>query len=167
MAQPLAILFAGAPGSGKTIAANYLSARLNLPVLSNDTLRRETHLRTQSQQLDIAAFDKLHEERFKWILDHRLSFIYDASIDRRWPELEPHLAAAGYKWQIISFDLSDKLLQKIWRQIQGLPPRPQEPRWLKDHANFLKLCGSVVDLSITDGDLPKLIVKLDRHFKLD
>jgi hypothetical protein len=166
MQEPYVILFAGVPDVGRLAAVNYISIRLNLPVFSNDALRYETRLQNRQLQLDVPKFDTLRDERFGWVLKNHKSFIYDAGIDRRWPELKPELEKNGYSWKIISFNLSDELAQKLWREVSGNQPNEDEPNWLRQHADFVKKHGFEVDLKITDSELPHLIVELGKHFQL-
>ena len=76
------IVFSGAIGSSKTPISNFLSGKLNLPILCNDSLRIE--ITEDLGGFDEKAYASIVNKRLKEILREGISFIYDASIDRSW-----------------------------------------------------------------------------------
>lgn len=149
---PYCILFAGAAGSSKTPIAHYLSTSLQLPIFNNDAVRNE--MLENNNTLDEKAFRQLTKERALTIISQKISFIYDASIDRRWAEAKELLEAHHYKYFVISLDLSQKLLEKIYKA-KGYTLIDNIAGWKNDHDEFVKNNENEISLHITDEDFPK------------
>src|SRR5690349_1208404 len=102
MSKSFAIVFAGVPGTSKSIIANYLSYKFNLPVFNNDQIRWEV---CEDYQVDSihtpGALDEFHR-RFKVRRKDALSMgnpiILDGSVDRQWESYKKELQNAGYDW---------------------------------------------------------------------
>jgi predicted kinase len=143
------ITFAGAVGSSKTPIANYLSGTLNLPVLNNDAIRTEV---TEDMLIfDTQVYEQRQEKRCKAILKTGNSFIYDASVDRKWLKLDSWLKDYGYRFYIISMDLSYDLLVKLYKA-KKYDDTEQLKDYFKQHENFLSSYDDVVGLHIRDDD---------------
>lgn len=149
MQQKYCVTFAGVPGSSKTPTATYLSYQLSLSLFNNDTIRTEV---TE----DLLAFDENEfrrraRERLRQLIDSGQSFIYDASVDRRWADLADLLEPAGYRTFLISFDLSSGFLTNLYKSKdykQGLECLDERQR---EHTEFLDKYGSTVNLRIDDN----------------
>ncbi len=148
MNKKVLITFAGAIGSSKTPIANYLSCKLNFPVLNNDAIRTEV-------LEDLGSFNekeylKRRNERIHSVLENNFSVIYDASIDREWKNWEKKIAEVGYKTFIISLDLSKDFLIELYK-IKGYHESAQRiDQFFSNHEEFLKNHGHFVNLQITD-----------------
>jgi len=141
------ILFAGPRGSGKTTIASYLGAKLGLPIFSNDFIREE--VTAELHKLDEAEYQKRRTIQLDGMLKSGKSFIYDASVDRRWEELKSLLLKNNYKTFIISLDFSKQQLQEIY-QIKYGTNLDEFERTFADHQKFLKRFHKDVALSLKD-----------------
>lgn len=149
----ICITFAGAVGSSKTPIANYLSTKLQLPIFSNDAVRSETI--EDFGSLDQTEYIKRRNQRLTEIAKNKVSFIYDASVDREWSRLKERLEAGGYKWFIISIDLSRNFLEKLYQRKKYLEPLKQIDKLINDHDVFLEKYGNDVAMHITEKDFDK------------
>ena len=154
MKRPFIVTFAGAPGSSKSIVAQHLSMRFDLPVLSRDTIRSEVKedLLTESinDPMALAEFERRYADRFNAALSAGKPFILDGSVDRSWGETKPKLEAAGYEWFIIDMELS----RQFFTQLFGATRRPksieQLDAYLPQHDAFMERYGDEVNLRIDD-----------------
>lgn len=152
MNQNILITFAGAVGTSKTPITNFLSYNLNLPVYNNDAIR--TEVIEDLGFFDEAEYIKRRDQRVMWIVNNKLSFIYDASVDREWKKYRQLASDKGYKVFIISLDLSKEFLANLY-QIKGYHESATRiDELLADHDNFLKDCSTDVNIHITDADFP-------------
>lgn len=148
MKQPICITFAAPVGSSKTPISNYLSGKLSLPVFNNDAIRSE--IIEDYGLLDEEKFLKTRDERLKDILDRRISFIYDASVDRRWKLLKGWLQEYGYKWIIISIDLSKDFLMDLYKLKDYDDSLKFIDRIISEHTDFLINFSGEVLVHIND-----------------
>jgi len=153
MKDKIVILFAGAAGSSKSPIANFLSFKLDLPVLNNDAIR--TEVKEDLGKFDQIEYERRRDERLNDIIKSNKSFIYDASIDRIWGEKNSELLEAGYKYYIISLDLSLDFLKRLYA-IKSYTESTE--RFVNDHQKFLESYSSYVNLHITDGDFPNRLL---------
>ena len=168
MNAPLCIAMAGPAGCSKTPVAFYLSQQLNMPIFSNDAIRTEVREDTLKLELDIPKYLQRRDQRKRTLIAGKTSFIYEASIDRSWAELKAELAQDGYRWLVISFDLSFEFWQQIC-QAKGYKGvgREQLDKWFKDHQNFRAEFGSDVGLEINDANfLRRMSLALEAVQKL-
>lgn len=142
------ITFAGVAGSSKTPIANHLSWKLGLPSFSNDALRNE--LREDTLSYDDEAYKQLHQRRFDEALSLGRSFIFDASVDRTWPQLRERFRAHGYECLIISLDLSRPFVDSLYKA-KNYDQFEVLDMWMHQHEQFLKEYSDVVTVHITDG----------------
>ncbi|HUT22184.1 MAG TPA: hypothetical protein VMX18_02105 [Candidatus Bipolaricaulota bacterium] len=147
------ISFAGAVGSSKTPISNYLSIKLNLPVYNNDAVRSEV---TE----DLGHFDskehiKRRDARLKEIVKSGISFICDASIDREWKNYKKLLTDNGYRWFIISLDLSKDFLSKLYEAKGYDESFTRLGQLIDDHEAFLNEYSADVNLRVSDEKFPK------------
>jgi predicted kinase len=167
MSKPYIIFFAGTPGSSKTPTAHFLSWNLGLPILSNDAIRREVKQDTLDMAVDSAPYLKLRDERIEACLKLGKSFIYDASVDRTWFSWESRLQEHHYQGFIVSFDLSQQLLDRIAQAVASRESTENRQRWYQDHQDFLSKHRSQINLSINDqnfADRMSVAVTAVRHF---
>ena len=145
------VTFAGAVGSSKTPIAYHLSYTYGIPIFNNDTIR--TEVKEDLLEFDEDEYEKRRTFRAKSILESGKSFIYDASIDRRWAELKDYLEEYDYTWFIVSLDLSKELLTRIYKA-KGYDALERLDDLLEDHQEFLNDYGDQVDIHIDDSDFP-------------
>jgi len=150
MNKPSAVLFAGSPGSSQTQVAYFLSWSLDLPIISNDAMRREIRENSLDPALDPPAYFKLRDDRLEACLKLNRSFIYDASIDRSWSDKKTLLEKHNYSWFIIGFDLSKEYLEKLTTVVGSLGSADDEARWYDDQQKFLANYSDQINLKITD-----------------
>jgi len=146
MDDKICVTFAGVIGSSKTPIAHYLSCNLDLPILSNDTIR--TEVTEDCDGFNELEYSKRRDDRSNSLIKNGVSFIYDASIDRFWQDRKKLLLDAGYRILIISLDLSKDKLQKIHKS-KGYV-RNDIDRFIDDHNNFLKIYYRDIGVHITD-----------------
>ncbi len=142
------ITFAGPVGCSKSPVATHLSYSLSLPIFISDVVRNE--VKEDRLKYDDNEFQRRRERRLKEILERKLSFICDASVDRRWSELKKYLLEYDYRWFIISIDLSKKFLTKIYKAKKYFEPLELIDHYLGQHEDFLDEFESDVSLHIDD-----------------
>jgi hypothetical protein len=150
--KPVVITFAGVVGTSKTPIAHYLSCGLDLPILSNDSIRTEVKedLGTVSEE----EYSRRRDERVNALTKEGRSFIYDASIDRRYAELEKQKEKYNFDIFIISLDLSKSFILELYKR-KNYDRVDRVDELMRDHQNFLENYRSRVSLSITDETFPK------------
>jgi len=148
--KPLCITFSGAIGSSKTPIANYLSGKLNLPVFNNDALRSE--IIGDLGFLDEKVHGELKERRIKEILEKRISFICDASVDRQWETLKSWLQKYDYDFFIISLDLSKDFLIKLHKNKGKYESLLRLDKFMADHNLFIDKHADEISLHINDSN---------------
>lgn len=148
MKKPICITFSGCVGSSKTPIAVYLSYNLNLPVFNNDALRSE--ILEDFGKFEEEEYILRRNERCLSILESGKSFIFDVSIDREREKLKLWLDKYDYDTFIISLDLSEELLTKLYKAKNYSESLKRLPELIKDHELFLKKHSKIVNLHITD-----------------
>ncbi|OIO06482.1 hypothetical protein CO115_00080 [Candidatus Falkowbacteria bacterium CG_4_9_14_3_um_filter_36_9] len=144
------ILFSGAVGCSKTPTATYLSQQFDLPILSNDSIR--TEILEDFGKPNENEYMKRRDSRLNMILGSGKSFILDVSIDREYERIMKLLKKYKYRHIIISFDLSKKLLIKLYK-IKGYKESLKRvDSLILDHGNFIKKYNKVVNLHINDDN---------------
>lgn len=154
------ITFAGVPGSSKTPIATYLSYTLGLPLFISDAIR--TEVKEDQLFFDIPEFDRRLLARLEEPVASKQSFIYDASVDRSWPETKRRLEAAGYSHFVISLDLSRELLIKLYRAKDYAYDQKLFDDYYAQHAAFLEDHTADIGLHITDNEFSE---RLERSLK--
>jgi predicted kinase len=159
MKQPFAVVFAGAPGSSKSIVAHHLSIEFNLPIINRDIIRSEVKedllVDSINQPQAKKEFEKRFEERWQAILNAQKPIILDGSIDRSWEKLKVQLETAGYRWLIIDMELPRKFFVKLFIATKRPKAIEQLDGYLEDHRKFMKRYGSEVDIKIDDNLFPR------------
>lgn len=155
---PIVILFAGAVGSSKTPIANDLSGTFALPTFNTDAIRTEV-TEDLLRPYDDATFRERRDRRLKALIERRVDFILDASIDRTWKDLRPALERAGYRWFCISMDLGKSFLTRLY-EAKGYTDSLRElDRIHADHERFLAEFGADVSLHLAEADFPERLEK--------
>ncbi|MFA5024951.1 MAG: hypothetical protein WC503_00390 [Candidatus Shapirobacteria bacterium] len=144
------ITFAGPPGSSKTPLANYLSEKFNLPVFNNDSIR--TEVTEDLLKFDEKEFRKRSLNRLAALFKTGNSFILDASIDRQWKSYQEEILKSGYKVFIISLDLSQEFLIKLYKAKNYFKTFIDIDKFFAEHQLFLSNYLSIVNLSINDSN---------------
>ena len=121
-----------------------------MPVFNTDAIRSE--VKEDSGRFDIPEFDRRRAERFAEMLGRLRPFIYDASVDRLWPEMSQQLQVAGYDVFVVSLDLSPDFLRRLY-EAKGYDLAVVD-KYHADHQAFLETYSEVVSLHINDADFP-------------
>lgn len=143
------VSFAGVPGTSKTLIANYLSWNFNLPIFSNDEIRKE--ITQNNGKFDQELYEKTRDLRLGELLSFDRSFIYDASVDRRWSDAIEWHKEHGFEHFVINLDLSRSFVEDLLR-LNNDKIRHQYDRWYAEHENFMKEFRYVPKVTITDKD---------------
>ena len=151
MKKPVCITFAAPVGAGKTQIAHYVSWNLGIGVFSNDVIRNEIQAE-HSTPLDHNPdeYFKRRDERIHSVLELGRSFIYDASIDRRWEEYSPIVQEAGFDTLVVSLDWSRGLWESMVVHKGYDPKSAQCNTWFAQHEDFVRKHGEVISLSLQD-----------------
>lgn len=153
MDKHFCILFSGPIGCSKTPIANFLSTELNLPVLCNDVMRTETT--ENNDGFDQIKYENLRDSRLQKLFERKLSFIYDASIDRDWLKLKEWLHEFNYNYFVISIDVTEKFLRHLYELKQYHESLSVIGRSLNDHDNFIKKFGEEIGACISEKDFSR------------
>jgi hypothetical protein len=153
MKQPVCITFAAPVGSSKTPISNYLSGKLNLPIYNSDAVRSE--IIEDEGFLDEEKFYQTRDKRIKDILERKISFILDTSVDRRWKQLKEWLERYNYKWIIISIDLNKDFLAKLYKAKGYVESLQRIDKILADHKKFLQKFSAEVNIWINEENFAK------------
>jgi L-rhamnose mutarotase len=154
--KPFAVVFAGVPGSSKSIIASYLSINFFLPIFTTDIIRDEVKEEKLVDNINepsaLNEYEKRRKERWEKLLATRQSFIYDASVDRSWPEVRQDLSNAGYEWFLIDMELTKSFLVKLYSKTgrQKAVKDLDELEYFKQHQDFMSDHSADVSLKITD-----------------
>lgn len=158
MSKPYAVVFAGVPGSSKSIVAHYLSETFGLPIFSNDNLRYEVRedLKTDNinQPRVLAEYEKRLKQRRQALLATKRPVILDGSVDRRWAETKQQLQTAGYDRFLINMELSKKFITELFSHTARPKSIKQLPAYLQQHRDFVKQFKDDISLQITDETFP-------------
>lgn len=152
--KPHVIFFAGATASGKTELAYYLSETFGLPIFNTDSVRHDTKVYKDTIDINevLDDYDKALEWRLKPLLERKRSFIYDASVDRKCPELKKKAEENGFGWILIDFDLSNERIQKNRKMFDHIETDELFDSWIADHQKFHETSGADAQLHITDDN---------------
>jgi hypothetical protein len=151
--KPKCILFAGMPGTGKDSIAYYLSWNLGLPMFNNDAIRLEVLEDTLKKLTEVDDNIQLKRRniRLNRLIKSKKSFIYNASVDRRWPYLEKKLKEEKFDYFIISINISKDLYKKMAKAKNYDAAKWMTDQWRKEHDLFLAKYQDKVNLNI-DND---------------
>ena len=154
MSQSYCITFAGAVGSSKTPIASYLSWNLNLPVFNNDAIRSEVQedLLQTPENIDPQVYEERKNSRLTEIFKSKKNFIYDISVDRAWLQLKEMLISQNYKWFLISNNLSEEFLLRLYGAKGYTETNRLKNEWIPHHEAFLKQYARDIGLNIDDDN---------------
>ncbi|MFA5075929.1 MAG: hypothetical protein WC480_00755 [Patescibacteria group bacterium] len=150
LSKKFIVLFTGVPGCSKTPIAHYLSWNLNLPIFSNDIMR--TEVIEDHGAFDQAKYLVIRDQRLAEILAKGDSFIYDASVDRVWPELKAKLVEVGYEYFLINIELSPKFLRQLYQSKQYNWALEYLDKHLGDHRQILDNYSKDISFEIKEPD---------------
>ena len=154
MARPYAIVFAGVPGSSKSIVAHELSCQFGLPIFSTDNLRFEVQEDLRSPTINrpdaLAEFHRRYADRWKGCLALKQPIIRDGSVDRTWPEVKADLKEAGYDWFMVDMELSEGFVETLYLETGRPISATQLPMYQRQHEAFMHEHAGDVDVRITD-----------------
>jgi hypothetical protein len=154
MSKPYVIVFAGVPGSSKSIIAYYLSETHLLPIFSTDNIRYEVKEDLLVSNInDVEAlkeFEYRKARRFQNMLKRKQSFIRDGSVDRHWPEIKQQLNAAGYRWCLIDMELSRDFMINLYGKTDRMWAIEELDAYLAQHNNFMGKYSSDITAIIND-----------------
>jgi predicted kinase len=154
MKCPYAVVFAGAPGSSKSIVAHHLSVEFNLPILNRDIIRSEVKeeflVSNINEPKALKEFEKRFNERWHEILARKQNVILDGSVDRSWSRTKQKLEAAGYAWFMIDMELSKKFFVELFTATKRPKAIDQLDMYLEQHENFLKKYDNDISVKVTD-----------------
>jgi predicted kinase len=155
MSRPFAVVFAGLPGTSKSIIAFYLSGKFGLPMFNNDQLRFEVKEDLLADNINrpdaLAEFERRLTERVDEILSTKRPIILDGSVDRRWVERKAQLDKHGYGYFLINMELSPEFIENLWIMTgrQALISKYLYP-YIPDHQKFLEHWHDEINLEIND-----------------
>lgn len=153
MSNPFVICFAGVSGCGKSSIAHELSIELAIPRFELDKIRQEVKddfWAKDFQRSDVLdAFNERAKERYLRLLERRQSHVLDSSVDRVWGELKHLYEKNGFRWFLISFDVSDSRMQRLY-DLYGNADPAEIPRYSEQHQDFLRKFAGDIGLSIGD-----------------
>lgn len=142
------VTFAGPVGASKTPIAYYLSVNFGLPVFNNDAIR--TEVVEDIRQLDQQEYERRRDERLEVLLTGGKAFIYDASVDRQWERLKEKFGNKGYRWFLVSMDMTKDFLHDLY-ELKGYEQAVRTmDRFLEDHKLFLQQYEEDVNLHIDE-----------------
>ncbi len=155
-----AVVFAGVPGTSKTIIANYLSGKFGLPFFNNDQLRYEVREDLLVDNINVphalAEFERRLTKRLDEFLATGRPIIIDGSVDRRWPERKAQLQEHGYGWFLINMELSRPFLENLFSKTGRADwTGDYLDRYFPQHEEFMRQHSWEINLQITDETFPK------------
>lgn len=146
------VTFAGPVGSSKTPIAFHLSQTFGLAMYNTDAIRTEVEedLLVYNEE----EFSRRRDERLKRLVSLGRPFILDASVDRVFDEYEREIVESGYRYFLISLDLSKEFLINLYRAKRYHESIKRVDQLLLDHEKFLDKFGKNVNVHIKDKDFP-------------
>ena len=146
------ICMAGAPGSGKSHLAGYLSERYQGIVLSNDRVRRI--IEGLNPNLSVAQTQPIVQDYLAYFLDKIQDspnglLILDSAIDRKYQKVFEEADRRGYKKLVIDFDVPKA---DLGAAIRAKKPNSEDfmihlDRWIDEHEHFKKNVTANIVLS--------------------
>lgn len=152
--KPFAVVFAGTPGTSKSIIAFYLSQNFDLPIFNNDNLRFEVREDLLADSINIPhvlkEYNRRFAERHKQILDRGRPIIFDGSVDRQWRQLKQQLIDAGYEYFMIDMELSEDFQRNLFAKTGRHKAIDELKHYMAQHRDFLRHYEPDISLKITD-----------------
>ena len=166
MPRPYCITFAAPVGAGKSQIAHYLSWNLGLGIFSNDTIRNEIQAEhTESLDHNPDEYFRRRDERIRAALELGRSFIYDASVDRRWEEYAPVADEAGFDIVVISLDWSRDHWNAMIKHKGYDPQSAQCGTWFAQHEDFVSKHDKTISLSLRDEQFSERLEYTLKHIR--
>lgn len=142
--------YAWAIGCWKSPITNYISTKLWLPTFNTDSVLSEVC--EDFLELNWEEAHRRVEKRLSEIIENWTSFIYDASVDRRWWVLKESLIKYWYRCFIISIDLEKDTLLKFYTTKSYFESIKRIGEVYQNHQKFLKEFWDDVDLYINENN---------------
>lgn len=143
------ISYAWAIWCWKSPITNYISTKLWLPIFNTDSVRSEVC--EDFLKFDEDEAQKRIKERLSNIIQNGVSFIYDASVDRKRKNLiKDILIKNNYRYFIISIDLDKKTLVDFYKAKWYNESMKRIDEVYEDHQNFLKEFSDDVSIHINE-----------------
>jgi len=158
--EKIVITYAWAIGCWKSPITNYISTKLWLPSFNTDAIRSEIY--EDYLKFDENEAQRIIKKRYSSIIKEWKSFIFDASVDRKWRSLKEDLIKNWYKYFIISIDLDKETLLKFYKAKSYFESIKRIDNVYEDHQNFLKEYSSDINLHINENNYKK---RLDIAYK--
>jgi predicted kinase len=159
MKQPYIVVFAGAPGSSKSIVSHYVSMEFSLPILNRDTIRSEVKEELLVSNINephaLVEFEQRFTDRWEEALALGESFILDGSVDRSWPYTKQELQAAGFCWFMIDMELSREFFTELFTATKRPKSIGQLDMYLGQHEAFMSKYRADVNIEINDAAFPR------------
>lgn len=151
--EKIVITYAWATWCWKSPITNYMSTKLWLPTFNTDAIRSE--ICEDSLKFNEDEAQRRIRERYISIIEKWVSFIFDASVDRKRPILKEVLRKNWYKIFIISIDLDKETLQKFYESKWYNESMKMIDKIYEDHQKFLKEYSSDINLHINENNYKK------------
>ncbi len=143
------ISYAWAIWCWKSPITNYISTKLWLPIFNTDSVRSEVC--EDFLKFDENEAQKRIKERLSNIIQNGVSFIYDASVDRKRKNLiKDILIKNNYRYFIISIDLDKKTLVDFYKAKWYNESMKRIDEVYEDHQNFLKNFSNDINMHINE-----------------
>lgn len=146
--EKIVITYAWAIWCWKSPITNYISTKLWLPIFNTDSVLSEVC--EDFLELNREEAHKRVEKRLNKIIKDRISFIYDASVDRKWWTLKEVLVKHWYKFFIISIDLEKDTLLKFYNVKSYYESIKRIDDVYQNHQNFLEEFWNDVNIHINE-----------------
>ena len=156
MNKPIAVMFAGVPGSSKSPTAFYLSWQFGIPMFSNDSIRFAVKEDLLANDINNPRALKEYKRRSaverKTALAKKRSIILDSSVDRHWLEIKQELDQYGYRHFLISFDMTYAFMVRLFQATGRHGSIEELGAYMHQHQAFLSRYGSEIQVSIQNKD---------------
>ena len=140
------IWYAWAIWCWKSPITNYISTKLWLPIFNTDSILSEVC--EDLLEVNREEANKRVKERLDKIINNWISFIYDASIDRKWEQLREILIRNNYKIFIISIDLDKETLLNFYKTKSYFESIEKLEKVYDDHQKFLEKYWNEINIHI-------------------
>ena len=145
------ITYAWAIGCWKSPITNYISTKLWLPTFNTDTIRSEVC--EDYLKFDEDEARKRIKERLNDVIQNGISFICDASVDRKRKNLiKEILIKNNYEYFIVSIDLNKETLSRFYKAKLYSDSMKMIDRVYEDHQKFLEEYSDDINLHINEDN---------------
>jgi len=156
--KPFVICFAGVPGSGKSPIAHYLAVELALTRFERDQIRKEVRDDLWTADINrpdaLEEFNKRSDDRQRELIVRNISHVLDSSVDRSWSKTKRMYEDAGFRWFLISLDVSDEYMIRLY-DLYGNTRKQALINYSNQHKAFLRDHSKDVNISIKEENYSK------------